>query len=443
MFESITNSLNAVFRKLSGQGQLTEKNIQDGLREVRLALLQADVNFKVVKDFIDRVTKQAVGQEVIRSVHPAQQIVKIVHDELSALMGPPEPGLPVEPQGTTVVLMAGLQGSGKTTTCAKLAKHLMKKGHRPLLVAADLQRPAAVEQLTSLGKQLQIPVYAEAPGGRPPKVCERGVAHAAANGFDVVILDTAGRLHVDDALMEEVRQIAEKTRPEHVLLVCDAMVGQDAVNSAKAFDAKLPLTGVILTKLDGDARGGAALSVKAVTGKPIRFVGVGEKPDQLEEFYPERMADRILGMGDVVSLVERAQATIDVEQAMKMEAKLKKASFDLQDFLDQMAQVRKMGPLQEIMKMIPGMGGFADQVDEKQVKRTEAIIQSMTARERKEPDLIDGQRRRRIAKGSGTTVPEVNSLLKQFGQARDMMKKLSKMKPGMKPGGGGFPRFGR
>ncbi len=435
MFESLSDSLNKFFRKLSGRGSLSEANIQEGLREVRTALLQADVNYKVCKDFIEKVSAAAVGQEVIKGINPAHQIVKIVHDELVGLMGPVDVEIPYNPSGPTVILMAGLQGSGKTTTCGKLARYLMtRKGKLPLLVAADVQRPAAIEQLKVLGRQLDIPVHAEE-GGRPPAICARGVQSAVEKGRDVVILDTAGRLHIDQALMAEVKDVADKTKPHQVFLVCDSMTGQDAVNSAKAFNETLALDGVILTKLDGDARGGAALSVRAVTGKPIKFIGVGEKIEAFEEFHPDRMASRILGMGDVVSLVEKAQEAIDQDKAAELERKLRRNEFTLQDFLDQFQQVRKMGPLKDLIALIPGMGGMSEMVDEKDLKHIEAIIQSMTPNERSRPELLNGSRRRRIATGSGRTIQEVNTMLKQFKEVKKMMKNMGKFKRLL--GGGG------
>jgi signal recognition particle subunit SRP54 len=448
MFESLGSALQNAFRKLSGRGALTEKNIQEGLREVRLALLAADVHYTVVKDFIDRVTARAVGQEVIRSVSPAQQVVKIVHDELVSLMGPVDTLVPVNPKGACVIVLVGLQGSGKTTTCAKLALHLKKRGRRPMLVAADLQRPAAIQQLQTLGRQLDIPVHAELPpaavlGIAPPfkasKVCRNGVDAAERAGRDVVLCDTAGRLHIDEALMKELEEVVGAVRPQQVYLVCDAMTGQDAVTSAKGFAGRLPLSGVILTKLDGDARGGAALSVKAVTGVPIKFVGVGEKADQFEDFRPEGMADRILGMGDVVALVEKAKEAVDAESALKLQEKLKRDSLDFQDFLDQLERLQKMGPLKDLLGMIPGLGAKLDEVDESQLGRTKAIIQSMTVQERRNPDLLDGSRRLRIAKGSGCTVQDVNTLIKQYREMRKMMKTMKK-KRGLF--GGMFPGMG-
>ncbi|MDI6732443.1 MAG: signal recognition particle protein [Planctomycetota bacterium] len=431
MFESITEKLQAVFKKLSGTARLTEKNIQDGLREVRLALLEADVNYKIVKDFIDAVTKKAVGKEIIESISPAQQIIKTVNDELVKLMGPVEQGLKFASVPPTRFILAGLQGSGKTTTCAKLARFISKTGHQPLLVAADIRRPAAIEQLQTLGRQLNIPVYSENPDvyRGAVRICENSIKYAREHNLDCVIMDTAGRLHIDQEMMEELKQIAKRINPDYIFLVADAMTGQDAVNSAKVFDSYLPLNGIILTKLDGDTRGGAALSIKAVTGKPIRFVGIGEKIDNLEEFYPERMAGRILGMGDIVSLVEKAQQTIDKEKAEKLEEKLRKNKLDLQDFLDQLQQIKKMGNLKELLSMIPGVSGSLKNldIDDKHLKKVEAIVQSMTQDERENPEIIDHRRRNRIARGSGTAVGDVNQLLKQFQEMQKMMKNIGKM----------------
>ena len=426
MFDGLAENLQNIFRKLSGRGHLTEKNIQDGLREVRLALLQADVNFKVVKDFIDRVTQRAIGQDVIKSITPAQQIIKIVHDEMTALMGPPDCSIQFNSTGPTVIMMLGLQGSGKTTACAKLAQYLVKKARHPLLVAADIQRPAAVEQLKILVKQINIPVYSEemAP---PPRIGERALKFASDNGRDVVIIDTAGRLHIDQPLMNELKEIKQRVNPHHLWLVADAMTGQDAVKSAGEFDAQLSINGVILTKLDGDTRGGAALSIKAVTGKPIKFVGIGEKISDFEEFHPDRMSSRILGMGDIISLVEKAQQTVDLAEAQKLEEKLRKNEFNLQDLLNQLKQLKKMGPLKDLLAMIPGLGGAAKDVDEKEFKGMEAIIFSMTPVERNNPEILDGRRRQRIARGSGTSVAQINTLLKQFKEMKNMMKNMGKM----------------
>ena len=426
MFESITGSFDTIFNKLRGLGKLTESNIKDGLREVRVALLEADTNYKVVKDFIQNVTERAVGEEVIKSVTPGQQIVKIVQDEMERIMGPVDNTIPFLDNDITVIMLVGLQGSGKTTTSGKLANMIMSKGRRPMLVAADVQRPAAIEQLRVLGKQLNVPVYSEN-GGNPVKICKKALKQANADNNDVVILDTAGRLHIDEDLMLELNEIKKKTKPTQIFFVCDSMTGQDAVNSAKEFNSQLNIDGVILTKLDGDTRGGAALSIKAVTGKPIKFVGVGEKLDRLEEFYPDRMASRILGMGDVVSLVEKAQQVVDVENAEKLEKKLKENTLTLDDFLDQLQQVRKMGPLKDIIGMIPGMGKKMEgmNVDENQLKNVEAIIRSMTHEERMRPDIIEGSRRNRIACGSGTSVQDVGQLLKQFKQMKKMFRHLS------------------
>ncbi len=434
MFDSLSESLRGAFSKFSGKGKLTEANIKEGLREVRQALLEADVNYKVAKDFIKSVTEKAVGEEVIASVRPGDQIIKIVQDELTALMGPVDSAIEFADKGPTVFMMAGLQGSGKTTTCGKFARFLMKKGKRPLLVAADVQRPAAIQQLKVLGSQLGIQVYSE-DGGRPPKICERAVDHAAKNGMNVVILDTAGRLHIDDELMNEVAEVHKLAKPHQTYLVCDGMTGQDAVNSAAEFDRRLPLDGVILTKLDGDTRGGAALSVKAVTGKPIRYIGVGEKPEDFEPFHPDRLASRILGMGDIVSLVEKAQESVDKEEAAKAAENLMKATFTFEDFLSMMRQVKKMGKIKDLVKLIPGLGSklpteALDELDDGNMKRIEAIITSMTPAERTDPDLFDGSRRKRVARGSGVTVQEVNELLKEFKQMRTMMKKMT--------GGGGL-----
>ncbi|MBI1851477.1 MAG: signal recognition particle protein [Planctomycetes bacterium] len=431
MFESITEKLTAAFSRLTSRGKLTEANIQEGLREVRQALLEADVNFKVAKDFIASVTAKAVGKEVIESIRPGQQIVKIVHDELVALMGPTDGYIHWQSSGPTVILMAGLQGSGKTTTCGKLAKYLVKKGKRPLLVAADVQRPAAIQQLQVLGKDLGVPVYAE-PSGRPPKICERAIGHAKETDRDVVILDTAGRLHIDAALMQEVKEVADRTKPDEIFLVCDAMTGQDAVNSASAFHAQLPLTGVVLTKLDGDARGGAAMSVKAVTGKPIKFVGLGEKLDEFDEFHPDRMASRILGMGDVITLVEKAQASLEQGKVEKAAEAFMKDQFTFVDFLEMMQQVKKMGKMKDILSMIPGLGSQLKgvDVDDKDIGRIEAIVQSMTITERLHPELFNGSRRKRVAQGSGTSVEAVNQLLRDFQQMRKMMKQMKGMMGG-------------
>jgi len=433
MFEGIAEKFQGAFRIITGQATLTEDNIKDAVRAIKRALLEADVSLSVAKDFVDRVKDKAVGQDTLKGVNPAQQFIKVVYDEIVALMSDPASRnadgslhINFRSGGPTVILMAGLQGSGKTTTCAKLAK-LMAKRHnsKPLLVAADLQRPAAVHQLQVLGKQIGVDVWAEEKS-TPRQVCVNALAHAKVNKHDLVILDTAGRLHVDDELMREVSDIARLTKPDEVFLVCDAMTGQDAVKSAKAFDEQLPLTGVILTKLDGDSRGGAALTVRAVTGKPIKFVGMGEKIDQLDEFYPERLASRILGMGDVVSLVEKAQEAIDEKDAMRMEEKLLRDEFTLEDFLEQIEAIQRMGPLKDLVKMIPGAANLPlDALNERALLHLKALIQSMTPRERRFPDQLSNSRKLRIAKGAGRNVEELNRLIKSFEQMRGMVKGLA------------------
>jgi len=435
MFESLSQRLQSAFSRLGKRGTLTEADVDEALRAIRTALLTADVHLSVVKRLVADIRERAVGEKVLESVEPGHQVVKIVHDELVRLMGgddvkPSMPGqaeIPIEwaAKGPTVILMAGLQGAGKTTTCAKLARFLKSKGRRPLLVAADMQRPAAVDQLKVLGEQLGIPVHWES-GGRPPKICQRAVRSANENGHDVVILDTAGRLHVDRELMDEVRDIADKVDPHEIFLVLDSMTGQDAVNSAKAFDEALPLSGVVLTKLDGDTRGGAALSVRAVTGKPIRFLGTGEKAEALEPFYADRLASRILGMGDVVSLVERAQDAMEQKDVEEAAEKLFAGTFTMEDMLRQFEQVERMGPMKEWLSMLPGIGtALGDQdLDEKPLRRAKAIILSMTADERRNPDVIDGSRKRRVARGSGATIDEVNRLLKSYKQMRQVMKQM-------------------
>ena len=429
MFESLSQRLQSVFQKLKGRGKLSEQDVDQALREVRLALLEADVNFKVVRDFLARVRERAVGQEVLQSLSPAQQVIKIVHEELAALMGGSHARLELGGAPPVAVLMAGLQGSGKTTVTAKLARMLKAQGRRPLLVAGDVYRPAAIRQLQVLGEQIGVAVFEMGQETPPPVIAEKALAHAKLHGNDVVLMDTAGRLHVDEELMDEIQQIKEALNPAEILLVVDAMTGQDAVNVAEAFHARLGLTGVILTKLDGDARGGAALSIRAVTGAPVKFVGTGEKLDALEPFHPERIASRILGMGDVLTLIERAQETLDQEKSRKMVEKLARGDdLTLEDFLEQMQQVRKMGPLDQLLGMIPGMSSLKNvpglEVDERELRRVEAIIQSMTPEERRNPAIIDGSRRRRIARGSGTRVQDVNRLLKQFEQTRAMMRHL-------------------
>lgn len=426
MFESLSETFQGLFQRFTGQGKLTERNIKDGLREVKVALLEADVNYKVVKGFIRSVTEKAVGQEVIRSIRPGEQIIKIVHDELVSLMGGEAVELEFASSGPTVVMMVGLQGSGKTTTCAKLAMFFRKRRKvRPFMVAADVQRPAAVEQLKKLGRQIDVPVYSEE-GRRPLRICQRGIEEARRQGADLVILDTAGRLHIDEPLMEELGEIAARVSPHNILMVVDAMVGQDAVNSAKAFNERLEIDGIILTKLDGDTRGGAALSIRYVTGKPIYFVGVGERLDRLEVFHPDRMADRILGMGDIVSLVEEAQEAIDEKEARKLSEKLMQNRFDFEDFLVQIRQIKKMGSLKGILEKIPGMGRMLKgvEIDDKELSHVEAMILSMTPEERANPGIINPSRKRRIARGSGMLVQDVNALLKQFKQMTKMIKKM-------------------
>lgn len=429
MFESLTNKFSSVFRGLSGRGRVSESNVREAMREVRTALLEADVSYKVVKDFCDTVVEKALGAEVIQSLHPGQVMIKIVNDELTNLMGPVDSKIYFVSPGPTVLMLAGLQGSGKTTTAAKLARHLVKMGKHPMLVANDLQRPAAIEQLKTLGKQLDVPVYSEDDNKNAVAVARNGVKHAKNSGCDVVILDTAGRLHIDQELMGQLADVCKAVNPHQIYLVCDAMTGQDAVNSAKEFNEQLELDGVILTKLDGDARGGAALSVKAVTGKPIKFIGLGEKLDNIEPFHPERMASRILGMGDVVSLVEKAQEQFSEEEALKMQEKMAKGAFTFDDFLRQMQGVKKMGGMKDVMKLVPGLGSqmAGMNVDDKEINRIEAIVHSMTKKERQDPDLIDASRRRRIARGSGTQPHDVSGLVKTFNQTRQMMKAFSGM----------------
>jgi signal recognition particle subunit SRP54 len=433
MFEGITKGLEGALSLFRGQGKLTEGNVQDALRAVTQALLEADVNYTVAQEFTERVSQAAIGTEVLKALDPFQQFVGIVHQELINLMGPVDHSLHLRRGELVVLMLCGLQGSGKTTTCGKLAKMLQESQWRPMLVAADMQRPAAIEQLKIIGEQLGVPVYSEAPPASAVKVCQNGVAAArkAAN-IDVVILDTAGRLHIDAELMQELEQIDLKLSPQQILLVCDAMTGQDAVNSAKAFNEALELNGVILTKLDGDARGGAALSVKAVTGVPIKFIGVGEQLDKLEPFHPDRMAGRILGMGDVLTLVEKAQKEFDAEQMALQQEKMLQGKFTLVDFKEQMGQIKKLGPIKQIMKMIPGMGKVADMMGgdadpEQDLQQIEGIINSMTPEERENPDVIDMGRRRRIASGSGTDPADVNKLLKEFSMMSGMMQQMAGM----------------
>lgn len=428
MFDALSDRFNDVFRKIRGRGRISEDNVREVMRDVRTALLEADVHVQVVRSFCDDVTQKALGSEVIKTLHPDQLMVKIVHDELVQLLGPVDPRIPYVTPAPTIILMAGLQGSGKTTTCAKLAIHVMKNGKRPLLVAADLKRPAAIDQLQVLGEQIGAPVYVERDHQNAVKVCRNGILEARKTDRDLVILDTAGRLAIDEEMMQEVAQIAQTTQPHQIYLVLDAMTGQDAVNTAKAFNSRLELDGVILTKFDSDTRGGAALSVKKVTGKPIKFMGMGEKVDALEPFHADRIAGRILGMGDVVTLVEKAQQQFDANEAEALQKKMK-SGLTLDDFLGQMKKMQSMGSMKSIMKMIPGIGSQIKdmEIDEDEIHRMEAIILSMTPKERRNPDLIEASRRRRIAKGSGTDPQDVSGLVKSFGQARDMMKAMSSM----------------
>lgn len=442
VFEGLAERLQNTFKKLRGHGKLSESDVNDAMREVRMALLEADVNFKVVKDFVKRIKERAIGQEVMSSLTPAQHVIKIVNEELTELMGGTQSRIMISPKPPTVIMLVGLQGAGKTTTAGKLARMLKKQGKNPLMVAGDIYRPAAIKQLQVLGEQLSIPVFSKGQEVSPVQIAEEAIAHAKSYANDVVIIDTAGRLHINEQLMDELKSIKRTVGPHEVLLVVDAMTGQDAVNVAEAFNNDLGVDGTILTKLDGDARGGAALSIKAVTGCPIKFAGMGEKLDALEPFHPDRMASRILGMGDVLSLIEKAQSTFDIEQAEELERKMRKDDFTLDDFLVQMQQVRKMGSFEQILGMIPGMGSIKKQLgdidfDGKEIRQIEAIIRSMTPKERRDISIINGSRRKRIAVGSGTRVQDVNKLLKQFGEARKMMKKMRSMK-NSKRGLGGF-----
>ena len=429
MFDSLSDRLDGAFKKLKGHGKLTEKNIEQGLKEVRMALLEADVHYRVVKRFIADIKERAMGQEVMGSLTPAQQVIKIVNSELTELMGAHREELNLSGSRPVALMLVGLQGSGKTTTAGKLAVWLRKKGQKPYLVPADVYRPAAIDQLKKLGSQLDVPVFPSTQDQDPVDICREAKQTAAQEGCDVLILDTAGRLHIDTELMSELGRIKEMIQPSDILLIADAMTGQDAVNIATTFNEQLDIGGVVLTKMDGDARGGAALSIKSITGKPIKFIGVGEKLSALEVFHPDRMASQILGMGDVLTLIEKAQSVVDEKQAAALEKKLRKNEFTLEDFRDQMAQVRKMGSLSDMLKMIPGMGKIKQlknmEVDDSELVRIEAIINSMTAAERRNHHIINGNRRKRIAKGSGTRVQDVNRLLKNYGQVMKMMKKLN------------------
>lgn len=440
-FEGLADRLQNTIQKIRGKGKVNEADVKEMMREVRLALLEADVNFKVVKEFVKKVSERAVGQEVMQSLTPGQQVIKVVKEELTDLMGGEQSKIAVSNRPPTVIMMVGLQGAGKTTTTGKLANLIRKKYNRnPLLVAADIYRPAAIKQLETLGKQLSMPVFSLGDQVSPVEIARQAIQKAKEDHHDYVLIDTAGRLHVDEALMGELKEIKELTNPDEIFLVVDAMTGQDAVNVASSFNEQLGLTGVVLTKLDGDTRGGAALSIRSVTNTPIKFIGLGEKMDAIEPFHPERMASRILGMGDVLTLIEKAQANVDEAKAKELEQKMRTASFTFDDFLDQLGQVRNMGPLDELLKMMPGANKIKGlnnlQIDEKQISHVEAIIKSMTKEEKTHPEIINAGRRKRIAKGSGTSVPEVNRLLKQFEDMKKMMKQMSGMQGKAKKKGG-------
>lgn len=429
-FGNLSEKLNNIFGKLRSKGRLSEADIKQAMREIRVALLEADVNFGVVKQFIAVVSEKAAGEDIMKSLTPGQQVVKIVNDELIALMGGTNSKLEVSPKPPTVIMMCGLQGAGKTTMCGKLAMHLIKQGKRPLLCACDIYRPAAINQLKVVGKSVGAEVF-ERGTQSPVKTARQAIEYAEKNAFSTVIIDTAGRLHIDETLMEELREIKEQTHPAEILLVVDAMTGQDSVNVAQSFDSRLDITGVILTKLDGDTRGGAALSIKAVTGKPIKFCGIGEKPGDLEPFYPDRMASRILGMGDVLTLIEKAQEAVSEQQLKEMEKRLKEAKFSLDDFLTQFESIKKMGGIKDVLGMMPGMGNMKirdGDIDESMIERYKAIICSMTKKERDNPEIIKSSRRKRIAQGSGTSIQQVNQLLKQFEQSKQMMKSMKSNK---------------
>jgi len=434
VFESLTDKLTGIFQRLSSKGRLTEKDVDEALSLVRRSLLEADVNFRVARDFVARIRERALGADVMQSLTPGQQVVKIVHEELTAVLSGGDHKLTPGSRPPTVLMLVGLQGSGKTTTAAKLALALRRQGHRSLLVAADLRRPAAIQQLETLGRQLDIPVFSQDPKTTTPvKVAQAGLRHGEQLGVQWVIVDTGGRLHIDDELMQELEAIKGAVSPKEIVLVVDAMTGQDAVNAAQEFHRRVSLTGLIVSKLDGDARGGAALSITRVTGVPIKFVGVGERPDALEPFYPDRMASRILGMGDVLSLIEKAQQAVDQQQAKDLERKFRQASFDFDDFLQQIQNLKKMGSLAQVMEMVPGFKQMgkklgASELDDSQLKRVEAIIRSMTKAERQHPEIIDGSRRRRIARGSGTTAQDVNQLLGQFRQTQQLMRQFARNK---------------
>jgi len=437
MFDNLTEKLESVFKTLRGQGQITESNVKQAMRDVKMALLEADVNYKVVKEFLARVQEKALGAQVLTSVTPGQQMVKIIYDELVEILGGDNPPFALEPGRTHVILMLGLQGSGKTTFCGKLAKKLSKEGWKPLLVACDIHRPAAVHQLHVVGEQAGVDVFSLGTDKPAPEIAKAALEYARQHGHNVVIVDTAGRLHIDEVRMDELAAIKEAVKPTFTFLVADAMTGQDAVTSASTFHEKVGIDGVCLTKMDGDARGGAALSIHAMTGKPVKFIGTGEKLEDLQEFFPDRMASRILGMGDVISLVEKAQEHFDEKQAADLARKMRTASFDLEDFLSQMQQIKKMGPLRNLLELLPGVGSALKDVDipESELKRTEAIILSMTPEERKNPSILDGKRKLRIARGSGTTPQHVNALIQQFEHAKKMMQGVLKLQDRVKAAG--------
>ena len=448
IFEGLSDKLQGALGKLKSKGKLTEKDVKDAMREVKLALLEADVNFKVVKDFIKKVQERCVGQDVMTSLTPAQHVIKIVNEELTSLMGDVQSKVMISSKPPTIIMMVGLQGAGKTTTSGKLGNYLKKQGKKPLLVACDVYRPAAIKQLQVVGEKLDIPVFNMGDKESPVNIAKAGLSHAIKNNHDLVIIDTAGRLHIDETLMDELKSIKSEVKPHEILLVVDSMTGQDAVNVSESFDEALGLDGVILTKLDGDTRGGAALSIRAVTQKPIKFIGMGEKLDDLEPFYPDRMASRILGMGDVLSLIEKAQDAIDMEKAKELEQKMKKQDFDFEDFLTQMEQIENMGPLDKVLGMIPGMGNLKNQLGDvdlngKEMRRTKAIIQSMTLEERRNPQILNASRKRRIAKGSGTSVQDINRLVKQLNEMKKMMKMFMGNPKAMKKRGAlsGLPFF--
>ncbi|MBA3534015.1 MAG: signal recognition particle protein [Ardenticatenales bacterium] len=446
MFEDLTEKLQATFQRLSQKGRLTEEDVDVAMRDVKLALLEADVNFKVVRDFVKVVKERAIGAEILKNLNPAQMVVKIVNEELVRLLG--EPGRLTLSGKPTVIMMVGLQGSGKTTTTGKLARWLRSQGHRPMLAACDTYRPAAVKQLEVLGQQLNIKVYSEGVGPNPPEIAERALEEARRNGHDILIVDTAGRLNIDEQMMEELQEVKRRIQPHEVIFVADAMTGQEAVNVAKDFNARVELTGVIFTKVDGDARGGAAISIREVTGVPIKFLGVGEKLDALEPFHPDRLAGRILGMGDILSLIEKAEATFDKDEAEKMGARLEQGEFDFEDFLAAMGQMKKLGPISKLMGMLPGMGDIQKQIEpgmmDNQMTIIEAIISSMTSKERRNPKMINGSRKKRIARGSGRTVQEVNDLIRQFREMQKMVKQMPAfLRGGMtkRKGGGSGPKL--